>query len=184
MSDHRTVHDPFHGKDVQISNRLVDRLRGKYAVGPHLPNGNPEFGWRQFQAPPIQHEAAERIEALEFEVADRMMNQSRLVAALDTVMRSLVMQLEQAGYSDSVINGHGAIVHARAAINGAEAWMPINDDTPRDREILVYAPPREGLPHIICSCRWHDDAGYCVDEIRSPTLWQELPAPPAEGGQS
>lgn len=61
----RTVHDPFHGKDVQIGDRLVDRLRGKYASGPHLPNGNPEFGWRQFQSPPIQHEAASRIEALE-----------------------------------------------------------------------------------------------------------------------
>lgn len=61
----RTVHDPFHGKDVQISDRLVDRLRGKYASGPHLPNGNPEFGWRQFQAPPIQHDAAARIEELE-----------------------------------------------------------------------------------------------------------------------
>ena len=61
----RTVHDPFSGVDVQISDRLVDRLRGKYASGPHLPNGNPEFGWRQFQAPPIQHEAADRIEALE-----------------------------------------------------------------------------------------------------------------------
>ena len=61
----RTVRDPFHGKDVQISNRLVDRLRGKYASGPHLPNGNPEFGWKQFQAPPIQHDAAARIESLE-----------------------------------------------------------------------------------------------------------------------
>lgn len=59
------MHDPFHGKEVQISNKLTDRLRGKYASGPHLPNGNPEFGWRQFQSPPIQHEAAERIEVLE-----------------------------------------------------------------------------------------------------------------------
>ena len=66
----RTVHDPFMGKDVQISDRLVDRLRGKYACGPHLPNGNPEFGWRQFQSPPIQHEAADRIEALEALCAD------------------------------------------------------------------------------------------------------------------
>ena len=65
MAEMRTVHDPFHGKDVQISDRLVDRLRGKYASGPHLPNGNPEFGWRQFQSPPIQHEAAARIEELE-----------------------------------------------------------------------------------------------------------------------
>lgn len=66
----RTVHDPFEGKDVQISDRLVDRLRGKYASGPHLPNGNPEFGWRQFQSPPIQHEAAKRIEELEARVSD------------------------------------------------------------------------------------------------------------------
>lgn len=61
----RTVFDPFEGKTVEISDRLVDRLRGKYASGPHLPNGNPEFGWRQFESPPIQHEAADRIEALE-----------------------------------------------------------------------------------------------------------------------
>jgi hypothetical protein len=61
----RTVYDPFYGQDVQISDKLTDRLRGKYASGPHLPNGNPEFGWRQFQAPPIQHDAAARIEELE-----------------------------------------------------------------------------------------------------------------------
>lgn len=66
----RTVHDPFVGEDVQISNRLVDRLRGKYASGPHLPNGLPEFGWRQFQATPINLEAAERIEALEAALRD------------------------------------------------------------------------------------------------------------------
>lgn len=65
MTEFRTVHDPFTGRDERVSDRLVDRLRGKYASGPHLPNGNPEFGWRQFQAPPIQHEAAARIEALE-----------------------------------------------------------------------------------------------------------------------
>lgn len=64
-----TVNDPFIGHDVQISARLVDRLRGKYACGPHLPNGNPEFGWRQFEAPPIQHEAAARIEELEAIIA-------------------------------------------------------------------------------------------------------------------
>lgn len=65
----RIVHDPFTGADVHVSDRLVDRLRGKYASGPHLPSGKPEFGWRQFQAPPIQHEAAARIEALEAQVA-------------------------------------------------------------------------------------------------------------------
>jgi hypothetical protein len=60
----RTVHDPFLGKDVQISNSLVDRLRGKYANGPTLPNGEPEFGWRQFPATPIQEAAADEIERL------------------------------------------------------------------------------------------------------------------------
>lgn len=70
MTDTRTVHDPFLGKDVQISDRLIDRLRGKYASGPHLPNGNPEFGWRQFQAPPIQHEAATEIERLQEQLTE------------------------------------------------------------------------------------------------------------------
>lgn len=68
MSDAHTVFDPFIGVDVEVSCKLVDRLRGKYACGPHLPNGNPEFGWRQFHAPPIQHEAADKIEALEAEI--------------------------------------------------------------------------------------------------------------------
>ena len=72
MTETLTVHDPFEGRDVQISNRLVDRLRGKYASGPHLPNGNPEFGWKQFEAPPIQHEAAERIEALEADLRETL----------------------------------------------------------------------------------------------------------------
>jgi hypothetical protein len=68
VSETRTIFDPFELKIVEISNRLVDRLRGKYASGPHLPNGNPEFGWRQFQAPPIQHEAAAEIERLTSEI--------------------------------------------------------------------------------------------------------------------
>ncbi len=40
--------------------RLVDRLRGQYALG-----AQPECGFKQFEAPPIQQEAADRIEALE-----------------------------------------------------------------------------------------------------------------------
>lgn len=60
-----TIHDPFLNKPAEVSNRLVDRLRGKYAVGPILPNGEPEFGWRQMPAPPIQQEAADVIERLQ-----------------------------------------------------------------------------------------------------------------------
>lgn len=64
MSETRTVHDPFLGKDVQVSDSLVDRLRGRYAQGPTMPNGEPEFGWRQFPTPPIQVAAADEIERL------------------------------------------------------------------------------------------------------------------------
>ena len=64
MKESRTVHDPFLGKDVQVSDRLTDRLRGRYAQGPMLPNGEPEFGWREFPAPSIQHEAADLIDQL------------------------------------------------------------------------------------------------------------------------
>jgi hypothetical protein len=69
MTETRTVRDPFLGKDVQVSDRLVDRLRGRYACGPTLPNGEPEFGWRQYDALPIQIEAAAEIERLTDEVA-------------------------------------------------------------------------------------------------------------------
>lgn len=64
MQQTRTIRDPFLGKDVEISNNLTDRLRGKYANGPTMPNGEPEFGWRQFDTPPIQHEAAAEIDRL------------------------------------------------------------------------------------------------------------------------
>ena len=50
-----------------MSDDLVKRLRGQYRVGPDLPSGEPEFGFRQFPAPKIQHEAADRITALEAE---------------------------------------------------------------------------------------------------------------------
>lgn len=59
-----TVHDPFLNKSVEVSSRLVDRLRGRYAVGPTLPNGEPEFGWSQYEVTPIMLEAATSIEQL------------------------------------------------------------------------------------------------------------------------
>ena len=67
VGETRTVHDPFLNKDVQVSNRLTDRLRGRYANGPTLANGEPEFGWREFPTPPIQKEAAAEIERLTIE---------------------------------------------------------------------------------------------------------------------
>jgi hypothetical protein len=64
MAAVREVYDPLFRKTVRISDRIGDRLRGRYACGPTLENGEPEFGWREFETPPIQHEAAVIIDAL------------------------------------------------------------------------------------------------------------------------
>lgn len=62
----------------------------------------------------------------------------------------------------------------------ARAWRPI-ETAPRDgTEIVVYAPGGKfDLPDIYCRCAWREDAGFCVDELREPTMW--VPAPPKEG---
>ena len=53
------------------------------------------------------------------------------------------------------------------------------ETAPKDRIILVWAPEREGLPAMFSLCLWHEDAGFCIDELRVPTWWRDLPAPPA-----
>lgn len=100
MTETRTVHDPFLGKDVEVSNNLVDRLRGKYAVGPMQPNGEPEFGWRQLETSPVQHEAAAEIEKLradlnlcraERDAADEVSRTAeRLVGALQIRLKGAI----------------------------------------------------------------------------------------------
>lgn len=50
-------------RDYRVDT-LQERLRGQYRMGPHLPNREPEFGWRQFEAPPIQHFTADIIDEL------------------------------------------------------------------------------------------------------------------------
>lgn len=64
MAETVEIHDPFLGRKVTISTKLTNRLQGKYACGPTMDNGEPEFGWRQFEVPPVQHEAAAEIERL------------------------------------------------------------------------------------------------------------------------
>lgn len=47
---------------------LIERLRGKYPVGPILENGEPEYGYRHFDnLPPISAEAADELERLSAE---------------------------------------------------------------------------------------------------------------------
>ena len=54
-------------------------------------------------------------------------------------------------------------------------WLPINSAPMDGTEIIVYCPPAHGLPHMVSVCSWHEDAGFCVDELREPTLWVHMP---------
>lgn len=72
MADFREVFDPFLGETVEVSDKLTDRLRGRYAQGPTMANGEPEFGWREFPTPPIQHEAAAALEGVEFDLKETL----------------------------------------------------------------------------------------------------------------
>jgi hypothetical protein len=93
MTETRTFHDPFLGKDVQVSDKLTDRLRGRYARGPTTPNGEPEFGWRDFPVSPIQIEAAAEIDLLRAEraAADQVALTARhYVAAMEARLNAAV----------------------------------------------------------------------------------------------
>lgn len=58
-------------------------------------------------------------------------------------------------------------------------WHSI-EVAPKDREILVYCPPSEGLPELFSITKWHPHAGYFVCPIRSATHWTEHPGRPAQ----
>ena len=77
MTETYTFNDPFLNKVVEVSHNLTDRLRGKYACGPIMPDGEPEFGWREFPTPPVQQEAAKRIEELEKQLAAALEDRAR-----------------------------------------------------------------------------------------------------------
>lgn len=61
----------------------------------------------------------------------------------------------------------------RAALEAAEraVWQPIAT-APKDRTITVFAAPYDDLPGFVTSCRYHEDAGFCVDELREVTHWR------------
>lgn len=57
-------------------------------------------------------------------------------------------------------------------------WLPI-ETAPKDRVIEVYAPPTHGLNAMVSLCEWHEDAGFCICELREPTHWRPH-TPPRE----
>lgn len=60
-----------------------------------------------------------------------------------------------------------------------DAWQPIATAPKDGTVVLVYAAEREGLPAFQCTCGYHPDGGWCVDELRFVTHWQPLPPAPA-----
>lgn len=61
-------------------------------------------------------------------------------------------------------------------------WRLIDEHTPKDRMILVFAPGddpefHETLPDLVSLCKWHPDAGFCVDELRQATHWMPYERP-------
>ena len=57
----------------------------------------------------------------------------------------------------------------------ANDWRPISTAPKDGTEIIVYCPPAHGLNHMASVCAWHEDAGFCVCELREPSLWIPLP---------
>ena len=58
-----------------------------------------------------------------------------------------------------------------------DPWLPI-ESAPKDRDILVYAPPYQDLEALQYVCKWHESAGFCIDELRTPTHHKELSPDP------
>ena len=82
---------------------------------------------------------------------------------------------------------HMRIMRAALLAADREAWEPMETAPTDGSTVIVYAPPPDpekwhetvcGLPAIICTAAYHEDAGYCVDDIREPTHWRPLPTPP------
>jgi hypothetical protein len=71
-----------------------------------------------------------------------------------------------------------AQTESESALRGAACsagWLPINSAPKDGTEIIVYCPPAHGLNHMASVCAYHEDAGFCVCELREPTLWIPLP---------
>ena len=54
-----------------------------------------------------------------------------------------------------------------------DPWLPI-EDAPKDRYVRVFAPAYQDLPPLQQVCKWHESAGFCIDDLRTPTHYKEL----------
>lgn len=168
MSETRTLHDPFLNQTVEISSKLTDRLRGKYANGPTMPNGDPEFGWREFPVPPIQKEAADAIERLERLVyvpgqwrcakCNFRLSQMNLYAATGNVGPR-----DEAG--DKCPNCNGPLWRVSAMDDRNEALKTANEMF--DRSMVLHTALRTAVQHIEHMAAWigKQNAGYSFESL-------------------
>lgn len=57
-------------------------------------------------------------------------------------------------------------------------WQPIETAPQDGTEVLVYASGKEyDLPNYVGPCSFHEDAGWCVCELREPKYWRPLQLP-------
>lgn len=108
-----------------------------------------------------------------------------LEAATPPDVAGLIDAIEACDWSHVSIGNKAILRQAATALrlSAGGGWRTM-DSAPKDgTEVLVYAPPYAGLGDIICKAAWHNDAGWCVDELRTVTHWQSLPAfPTVEDG--
>ena len=86
---------------------------------------------------------------------------------------------DETAFSDD----HAAKLEAARAILSASQPAPspwrLIETAPTDGTVvLVFAAERDGLPAFQCTAAYHEDAGWCVDELREVTHWMPLPPPP------
>lgn len=54
-------------------------------------------------------------------------------------------------------------------------WIPIDQAKKDGTKYLLYAPPYDNLNELYIVTAWNWIAGWCIDELRTPTHALEFP---------
>ena len=94
---------------------------------------------------------------------------------MEGIREETLSELFKKFYDDEAMRVDELETLLMSACKELDPWLPIDENTPKDRPIVVYCPPYQDLESLVSKCKWHESAGFCVDELRTPTLWKELP---------
>ena len=122
---------------------------------------------------------AEKVESLLWGTAKE---REKLRAALERLLRA---KNEKDAHGDTPVYQAlkaGAWDEARAVLSASQPapspWRLIETAPTDGTVVLVFAAERDGLAAFQCTAAYHEDAGWCVDELREVTHWMPLPPPP------